>query len=85
MAKIGGGSPSTIWKGNQMECTLITHPTRVMNGTKKKKEERILKKEHIPVYKYGEKSIGNSGSGKEPHSFVTYALCTLKWLWNVQG
>ena len=46
MAKIGGGSPSTIWKGNLMECTWTTHPIKMMNGMSKNRgREKPIKME----------------------------------------
>ena len=34
MENIGIGAPSTIWKGNFMECTRTIHTTSGMNGLK---------------------------------------------------
>ena len=35
MAKIGGGDPSKIWKGNFMGCTRTIHLIIMVNGLKK--------------------------------------------------
>ena len=35
IANIGGGAPSTRWKGKFMECTWTSQPERMMNGLKK--------------------------------------------------
>ena len=38
MARNGGGSTSTRWKGNFIVCTWTIHPTNIMNGNNKIRE-----------------------------------------------
>ena len=65
MAKICGGAPSTICKGNMIKFTWNIHPTDMMNVLKNKRGiKNPTKREGLILQEKTKKLTGSNGSEK---------------------